>query len=338
MWMVAGYGDVVVRRVLPALREANESVNWIWGRNRDRARATAERHGAGGGTDDLARALADAEVVYVATPVVTHVPLALAAVRAGRPVLVEKPLSGGLQAGVAELLDLARRSATPVGVAYYRRLAPALVRLRTALAAGSERHLAVDFRAPFAPAAGDPMYWRTRVVDAGGGVLSDAGCHRLDLACWLLGRPDRVSARLWDRFPDGAERRAELNLWWARGATAAVTLRWTAGPGRDRLDIATGAPADPAGPGVPAWPAVRLDPLDGGTLWWRRGAEVWGEPLPPPANPHTPLIRDFVRAVHAGTPPVCPVHEAALVDAVIVAAQCSDRAGGAAVHLDPGEP
>ncbi|CAM5431538.1 hypothetical protein SALBM135S_03629 [Streptomyces alboniger] len=54
--------------------------------------------------------------------------------------------------------------------------------------------------------------------------------------------------------------------------------------------------------------------------------------LPPPPNPHQPLLADFAAAVAEGRPPVCPLAEAVLVDDVIVAAGRSDAAGGRPVR------
>jgi predicted dehydrogenase len=201
-WLVLGYGDVVVRRAIPALTELGHHVV-LWGRRPARAAATAARLGvmpAG----DLPAALRTVDLVYVATPVATHLPLALLAVAAGRPVLIEKPMSGTLYDGrsVAEL------GAATVGVAYYRRLSPVVQRLRAAVRDDPPVRASVRFASAFEPQPGDPMYWRTVASTAGGGVLADAGSHRSDLLCWLLGPPPAVRATLAARPPGGAERSA----------------------------------------------------------------------------------------------------------------------------------
>ncbi|GAB2492973.1 hypothetical protein GCM10027187_70080 [Streptosporangium sandarakinum] len=91
-WGIAGYGDIVRRRALPGLLSLSQRVAVVWGRDAARARALAGEHGVPLGTSDYAELLRAVDVVYVATPVAAHVPLAAAAVRAGPPVLVEKPL------------------------------------------------------------------------------------------------------------------------------------------------------------------------------------------------------------------------------------------------------
>lgn len=291
-WAVAGYGDVVVRRVIPALREAGEEVSGVWGRNQLRADAVAARWEIPVATTDLSDLLGEVDAVYVATPVVAHVPVALAAVSAGRHALVEKPLAGALPAEVESLAAEAGKRGVTTGVAYYRRLNPELVALRKNLASQEVRHIEIDFRFPFDPAPEDPMRWRTDRSVAGGGVLADAGSHRLDLLCWLLGPPEGVEGQVFDLFPGGAERTAALRLHWRSGTIATCRFTWSAGEPTDRMTITTGDGT-----------TVR-DPLDAGLA----------------ANPHTPLVADFASAVRESAHPVCPLPDASTVDAVIGAA------------------
>ncbi|MFI8932990.1 Gfo/Idh/MocA family protein [Streptomyces sp. NPDC053474] len=304
-WAVAGYGDVVERRVLPALRALGEEPVYLWGRDPDRAARVAARHGVrGSGSDERALLGDEVEAVYVATPVVRHVPLARAALAAGRPVLVEKPLAGGLvQAGGADL-----EGGPTAAVAYYRRLAPAVRRLRTELVGWTPARVEVRFRCAFAPGPGHPMRWRTDPAVAGGGVLADAGSHRLDLLVLLFGRPDDVRGLLTDRFPAGAERRAEVELAWASGLRAHVVAEWGDAPPVDRFEV--------VGDGR----TLTLDPLDSGRLRVRTAHGSREVTLPSASNPHQPLIADFVAAVAAGRPPACPVSDARIVDEIIAAA------------------
>ncbi|WP_069885076.1 Gfo/Idh/MocA family protein [Streptomyces luteocolor] len=315
-WGIAGYGDIVTRRVLPALHALGEEPAVLWGRDPGRAARTAERHGVARACADPAELLSGVDAVYVATPVVGHVPLARTVLDAGLPVLVEKPLAGARADGGA--LDVAGRCA---GVAYYRRLAPAVRRLREELDDWTPDHVEVRFRCPFAPGPDDPMRWRTDPALSGGGVLADAGSHRVDLLIHLFGRPYELTARLGHRFPQGAERRAELTLRWRPGPTAHCTVEWGEGPPVDRLRLTGGGRT------------VTLDPLDSGRVEGLAGRG--GEPLdlPPAANPHQPLLADFAAAVAGGGAPVCPLDEACLVDDVIAAAEASTAAGGGRIRL-----
>jgi predicted dehydrogenase len=307
-WGIAGYGDIVRRRALPALLSQSAQVTRIWGRNPARAQSLCDEFGAGRAAPDYADLLSAVDVVYVATPVAAHVPLTVEAVRAGLPVLVEKPLGLFATQGHALDLDACAAGGPTVGVAYYRRLAPALARLRDLLAGRAVRHATVALRSGFDPAPDDPRGWRTDPAVAGGGVLADIGSHRLDLLVWLLGEPSGVRATLGDRFPAGAERAARMSLSWQSGARAEVEVAWATGHAYDRLTVEFDGGR------------LTLDPLDSG---WIRGT-VEGLPieerLPPAANPHAPLMADFALSVRRGTAPICPVGDAAIVDRLLATA------------------
>ncbi|MGJ6964381.1 Gfo/Idh/MocA family protein [Streptosporangium sp. G11] len=303
-WGVAGYGDIVRRKALPALLSLGETVACVWGRDAARARATCEEIGGspGGsgalGTSDYSALLDVAEVVYVATPVAAHLPLAVAAARAGLPVLVEKPLGG-----TAPELDTAH-----AGVAYYRRLAPALGRVREILRGRAVHHAVVEFRSPFDPGPDDPRIWRTDPALSGGGVLADVGSHRLDLLSWLLGEPVVTGARTGLPFDLGAERLARVELAWPSGGLAGLEAAWAPGARRDRLRLSFDGGH------------LELDPLDSGAVRGIVDGIAVEEFLPPPENPHLPLMADFARSVRDGTDPVCPVRDADIVDRLIAAA------------------
>lgn len=325
-WGIAGYGDIVVRRVLPALRDLGEEPVYLWGRDPARAARTAAAYGipASGGGEPAALP-AGLDALYVATPVVGHVPWAVRALEAGLHVLIEKPLAGAARPGSGELAALTgdAAGAPRAGVAYYRRLAPVVRALRGELADWSPERVDVRFRCAFAPGPDDPMRWRTDPAVSGGGVLADAGSHRLDLLLTLFGRPDEVRARLGDRFPAGAERRAEVALRWPSGLRAHCLLEWGEAPPVDGLTLRGGGRT------------LALDPLDSGQLLLAGPDGRRRTRYAPDANPHLPLIADFVAAAAAGRPTACPVAEAALVDDVIVAAGRSDAAGGAPVRPWP---
>ena len=304
-WLVIGHGDVVIRHSVPALREIGAGI-LLWGRDPERAAGVAATLGVPARAD-LGPAMADADAVYVATPVATHVAYAEAAIAAGKPVLVEKPVSGALP------IDATRLSAarTTVGCAYYRRLDPMLRHLRDEMRRGGPWTVTVDFAEDFRPAPGDPKFWRTEEQVSGGGVLADAGSHRVDLLCWLLGAPASVTATFAGRGPGGAERAAEVELTWADGSIARGRFDWS-GPAVDRFQV-TGATA-----------SFQAAALDGGVL---AGAAGEVRRFAVPANRRIAMFADFEAALAAGTPPACPLEEALLVDRVLRAAARSSDAG-----------
>ena len=312
-WGVAGYGDVVCNRALPAFAELAQPVAGIWGRNPDRAAATATRYGAGRGFAGFGALLAEVDAVYVATAVAAHVPLAVAALEAGTHVLVEKPLGGALDYDADRLLAAA--SGGPVSaVAYYRRQAPAMAKVRELIAGRGPVELWSTLRVPFDPEPGDPKHWRTVRAISGGGVLADAGSHRLDLLCWLLGRPAKVRAELTSPFPGGGERTARLDADWADGSTARLRCDWT---GRGLPLDAFGCAADDL--------VLSLPRLDSGLVLGHDGGTRLRLDLPPGPNPLVRVLRDFLGCVDTGRTPACPLADAVLVDELIRAAGDTGR-------------
>jgi predicted dehydrogenase len=307
-WGLAGYGDLAGRRLIDAFRQTDQELITVWGRNVERARAFASQHRIPRVAPTLPALCVEVDAIYVAMPVSAHVPIAEAAVRAGRHVLIEKPANVGIHR-VDPLLDASAARGRTLGVAYYRRLAPALRSLRAVIASGElgQIHRAdVFLRTQFEPSPDDPKHWRTDPAIAGAGILADVGCHRLDLLCWLFGPPERVEGCTGDRFPRGAERWADVTLAWATGTEATCHFEWQDGPARDRFAI------------IAERGELVLDPLDGGELHVN-GCGVASRVQHHEActNPHAALIEDFARAVAGGMAPACSLEQALVVDTII---------------------
>ncbi|MEX2112562.1 MAG: Gfo/Idh/MocA family oxidoreductase [Pirellulales bacterium] len=139
---------------------------------------------------------AEPEVVVIATPAHLHVSLALAAVRAGAHLLIEKPLSTSLD-GVDELLQAVDRAGVTASVAYVYRAHPALAAMRAAVQQGhfgtpveivatSGQHF------PLYRPAYREIYYKDRA--SGGGAVQDSLTHVINAGQWLVGPIDRLVA------------------------------------------------------------------------------------------------------------------------------------------------
>jgi predicted dehydrogenase len=129
--------------------------------------------------------------VIIATPNFTHRAIAVAAARAGKHILCEKPL--GLNAGeVRSMVEAARDAGVVHMTAFTYRFAPAMRHLRHLLksgALGTPRH----FRSQrFLDLPETSWGWRQYREKAGAGDLYDMTIHRIDFALDLLGPLDRV--------------------------------------------------------------------------------------------------------------------------------------------------
>jgi predicted dehydrogenase len=166
--------------------------------DRDRAEAFALQHSPQASVYASADELLAAEtldLVHVCTPPQTHVPLAIAAMRAGVPVLVEKPTALSL-AEADELAAVSAETGVPVLTVYQHRFGPAAQRLLRLFAEG------VLGRAMVATCETQwyrgPEYfdlpWRGRWHVEGGGPTMGHGIHQFDLLLHLLGPWEEVTA------------------------------------------------------------------------------------------------------------------------------------------------
>ena len=181
-------------------------------------------------TDDAARVLADPAIdaVIVCTLNAALAPLALAAIRAGKHVLVEKP--GAISTEQAdELIDAARAASVRVRVGFNHRFHPALLQARSLYESGALGPLMfIRGRYGHGGRVGYDREWRADPTLSGGGELIDQGVHLIDLAGWFLGDFARIeghaSTSFWDMPVDD---NAFLNLRTAAGQTAWLQVSCT---------------------------------------------------------------------------------------------------------------
>jgi predicted dehydrogenase len=172
---------------------------------------------------DYAVALADPrlDAVIVSTLNASLAPITLAAVRAGKHVLVEKP--GALRAAqLEEIQAAARQTGARVRLGYNHRYHPSLQKARALLDAGALGPL-MFLRARYGHGGrkGYDREWRADPKLSGGGELIDQGVHLIDLAGWILGDFATVDGHaatfFWDMKVDD---NAFLSLRTASGQTA----------------------------------------------------------------------------------------------------------------------
>lgn len=207
--LVAGLGSIGQRHVRNLRTLLGDRVEILAHRKRGLERVITEGMAIEGGSsvtakyglttfDRLEHALAQRpDAVFVCNPTSEHLATALAAVRAGCHVFIEKPLSHTLD-GIDELIAEADQAQRVVAVGYQLRWHPALVRTRELLAQRAIGRI-ISVRAEmgeYLPDAHPYEDYRTSYAaraDLGGGVLRSYS-HEFDYLCWLFGMPHRVFA------------------------------------------------------------------------------------------------------------------------------------------------
>ncbi|KRE64476.1 dehydrogenase [Arthrobacter sp. Soil761] len=127
----------------------------------------------------------DVHIIDICAPGWTHAEIAIAALEAGKHVLVEKPLANTL--AEAELMTAAAAKARARGVQSmigfnYRRV-PALALARELIAEGrlgTVRHVRAAYLQDWLADDQSPMTWRLRKETAGSGALGDIASHAID--------------------------------------------------------------------------------------------------------------------------------------------------------------
>jgi predicted dehydrogenase len=209
---VVGAGSIATAHLDAYTAQADAEIVAVVDRHPERATALAQRYAAGTVYTSLAEVLEDERVqaVSICTANASHAELAVAALTAGRHVLVEKPLATSVADAVA-VQEAARRSAAVVQVGFVRRFSGNVATLKRFVDAGDLGEIYYA-RASNVRRAGHPGGWYGARDRSGGGPLIDIGSHVLDLCWYLMGRPEPVTvtgntyARLGERSDLGPRR------------------------------------------------------------------------------------------------------------------------------------
>jgi predicted dehydrogenase len=191
--------------------------------------AAIDGSGARGFADPLAMITqAELDGVVIAAPTNAHLPLALAAIECGIPVLVEKPLAGTVDDAL-RIVHAAADRGVPVQVGHVERFNPAVLELGRLLGAGwlSTVYAIVSRRAGPFPA---------RIRDVG--VTIDLATHDVDILSWIAGeRPTRVFAELAQRKHADHEDLLFGLLHFPSGATGMLDVNWLTPAKRRQLVV-----------------------------------------------------------------------------------------------------
>ena len=137
-WGIIGVGDVTEVKSGPAFYKIEHSnVAAVMRRDAEKAADYADRHGIEKWYSNASELINDPDVnaIYIATPPDSHASYAIAAMRTGKPVYVEKPMAR-TYSECQEMLEVSGKTGMPFWVAYYRRALPAFLKAKRFFEAG----------------------------------------------------------------------------------------------------------------------------------------------------------------------------------------------------------
>lgn len=272
-WGIIGCGKVCEKKSGPALAGVEGSrLAAVMRRTGNLAEDFAKRHGVPRWYDTWEGLLSDDEVeaVYVATPNNTHLEPVLAAARAGKHVLCEKPMARNT-AACQEMIDTCKEMGVILGVAYYRRAYPTILRAKEMIdsgAIGAVKTVRINDEFPLS--------------------------HRLDLVHFLCGDAEAVWSKV-EPAPPGSHlaETAVLHVRTLGGAEGIMNIDWEEHLTPEMLDIEGESGS------------VVIDDLKGGHLVVRAGGEEREESFAPLAATHWGLVANFVAHWRGEAPLAC---------------------------------
>ncbi len=315
-WGVLGVSKFAVTKCVPGIQGSSLcEVAAIASRDIEKARSAAGKLGIATAYGSYEELLADPtiDVIYNPLPNHLHVPWSIAAAKAGKHVLCEKPLAMSMEE--LHTLVAARDSAgVIVGEAFMVRTHPQWLRTRELAASGriGELRAAAGF---FSYTNVDPLNIRNR-ADVGGGALWDIGCYPVTTSRMVFGtEPLRVAAGIVRDPQFGTDRLSSFILEYPQGhaiftcSTQLVPyqrMQFFGTKGRIDVEIPFNSPPDRP---------TRIFIDDGGELF---GSGISTEAFPT-GDQYTWQADAFVRAVQGTRPVPVPLEDSVKQLAVLSA-------------------
>ena len=199
-WGIIGCGDVTEVKSGPAFNKVpNSKLVAVMRRNAEKARDYAQRHDVEKWYDDADDLINDPEVnaIYVATPPLNHEEFAVKAMKAGKPVYLEKPMA--IDAIASQRIEqVALETGVKISIAHYRRQQPLFLMIKKLLQEKTIGDVQLVDLNLLQPHQSDMITktetnWRIDPSISGGGLFYDLAPHQLDLMYYFFGKPANVS-------------------------------------------------------------------------------------------------------------------------------------------------
>jgi predicted dehydrogenase len=207
-WGIIGCGDVTELKSGPAFNKVKGSfLVAVMRRNAGKARDYAARHNVPKWYIDANELIHDPDInaIYVATPPDSHEQYTIAALRAGKPVYVEKPMALDLAAS-KRMLQVSVEENVKLSVAHYRREQPMFKKIKELLhdkVIGDIKFVDLKFLKVALSNADlqiPKTKWRVNPAIAGGGLFHDLAPHQLDLMLYFFGEIKKKSGVSFNQY------------------------------------------------------------------------------------------------------------------------------------------
>ena len=185
-WGIVGTANIARGQFLPGLRAAGGAAAAVAGRDLGRAQAWAEQNGVDRAVQGYRALIDDPDIdaLYIPLPNSLHAEWTVTALRAGKPVLCEKPLCGTL-AETEQVLAVAAETGTPLWEAFAFPFHAQFTATAKLLADGAIGEL-LEIQSGFHFMVRNPANIRLN-RDLDGGALNDVGCYPVRIALELFG-------------------------------------------------------------------------------------------------------------------------------------------------------
>lgn len=202
-WGVIGAGNVFESKSGPALyKTPNSELVAVMRTNAEKAKATANRHGAIRWYTDAKSLVNDADVnaVYIASPHYLHPEHVALAARAKKIILCEKPM-GVSVTQAQQCVEVCQANNVPLTVAYYRRFWAITQAMKKFIADGAIGFVVMARAQVTDMFTGDSeRAWLLSRAKSGGDALANVGAHWVDLFRYLIGDVENVIAYCSSKF------------------------------------------------------------------------------------------------------------------------------------------
>ncbi len=335
---IIGAGNIAQSEHLPVYKTLADQVEVvaIADINLARAKEAAEKFGVKNAYASAEELLAASDIDYVDICVWngSHAPVAIAAARAGKAILCEKPMADSLEHAL-EMQREVEKAGVPFMMAMVSRFAPEKQLLKEMIDAGD---LGDIYYAKTAAVRrrGTPIGWFTDLKKSGGGPVIDIGVHCIDSAWYLMGkpRPTRVSAMVshaignfktkgvnrWKAFDSDVtafdtEDSAAAIIHFENGAAMVAEASWALNAKPDQSTLVCGSKA-----------GASLSPL---TIYAEnaQGYLTDNQPTVQKANSFELEIRHFIECLKTGQKPMSPMEDGIAVQRMLQGIYDSARLG-----------